>query len=257
MFDFHMHSNVSFDGKASARDMALAARDHGMQEICFTDHRDYIPGMDTVFSLEDYHRAYDGLEIPGLIIRRGMEFGLTPTNQETLRRDLAARHYDFVLGSIHTVDDVDVYFADYWRGKTMDEAIRTHMEQTLRCVTVHDDYDVLAHLTFLSKARANPEHSLIRYDDYRDYVDEIFRQLVRHGKGLELNTSGVDRCGGPLPTLDYFRRFRELGGEIVTVGSDAHEPGRAGQYTAEMIEKLKEIFGYVCTFHDRIPEFRK
>lgn len=80
---------------------------------------------------------------------------------------------------------------------------------------------------------------------------------MRHGKGLELNTSGIDRCGGPLPTLDYFRRFKELGGEIVTIGSDAHTADRVGQYTHEMVAQIKALFGYVCTFENRQPIFHK
>ena len=74
---------------------------------------------------------------------------------------------------------------------------------------------------------------------------------------MEMNTSGVDRCGGFLPTADYFRRFKELGGEIVTVGSDSHRCDRVGQYTFEACEILRDIFGYVCTFQDRKPIFHK
>ena len=257
MFDYHMHSTVSFDGKSEALDMALAAKAAGMKEICFTDHIDDTPDKRYVFDFDRYAQVYDHLEVPGLLIRRGVEYGLYPDNQASMKRDLARRNFDFVLGSVHFVGDQDVYWQEYWDGKTPEEAVLRHLQETLRCVSVHEDYDVLAHLTFISKARANPTHALVRYDDYHDLVDEILRQLVRHGKGLELNTSGIDRCGGPLPTLDYFRRFKELGGEIVTVGSDAHDVSRAGQYTAEMAQQLRDIFGYVCTFAHRQPIFHR
>ena len=88
-------------------------------------------------------------------------------------------------------------------------------------------------------------------------MDEILKELVRKGKGREMNSSGGDRCGGFLPTADYFRRFKELGGEIVTVGSDAHRCDRVGQYSFDACEVLKEIFGYVCTFEGRKPVFHK
>lgn len=257
MFDYHMHSTVSFDGKSSGLDMALAAKAAGMKEICFTDHMDYTEDMHCVFDFDHYAEAYDHLEVPGLLIRRGVEYGLLPDNQAQLKEDLQKRKFDFVLGSVHFVGDLDVYEAPYWAGKTQEEAVLQHLEQTLRCVSVHEDYDVLAHLTFISKARGNPTHALVRYEDYRELIDEILRQVVRHDKGLELNTSGIDRCGGCLPTLDYFRRFKELGGKIVTVGSDAHDVSRAGQYTAEMARELQEIFGYVCTFENRQPIFHK
>ena len=102
-----------------------------------------------------------------------------------------------------------------------------------------------------------PRKALLRYADHKSIFDEILLELVKREKGMELNTSGIDRCGGSLPTLDYFQRFHELGGKIVTVGSDAHDVARAGQYTHEMVGELKKIFGYVCTFEDRRPIFHR
>ena len=145
----------------------------------------------------------------------------------------------------------------YWQGKSVVFAYREFMEQTLRCVQTHAGFDVLGHLTFICKCRANPTHELLRYADYREISDEILRELARKGLGLEINTSGVDRCGGFLPTADFLRRFRELGGEIVTVGSDAHTASRVGQYSRQALDILKDIFGYVCTFENRQPIFHK
>lgn len=257
MFDYHMHSKVSFDGKNTALEMALAARDKGLQEICFTDHIDYTPQMDMVFDTEQYNRAYDGLEVPGLVIRRGMEFGITPDNREQLKQDLKRRNFDFVLGSVHLVDGEDVYLEPYWVGKTPEQVVPRYLQEVLRSVSVHTDYDVLGHLTYVSKARANPGHKLIAYEEHREIIDAILLELVRHDKGLEVNTSGIDRCGGPLPTMDMVKRFHELGGRIVTVGSDAHDTARVGQYTREIAAQVKEIFGYVCTFRNREPVFHK
>ena len=115
----------------------------------------------------------------------------------------------------------------------------------------------MGHLTYIAKCGANPRRELLRYCDHKAIMDEILTELVRRGKGMELTTSGIDRCGGSLPTLVYFQRIYELGGRIVTVGSDAHDPARAGQYTHEMAAELKKIFGYVCTFEDRKPIFHK
>ena len=257
MYDYHMHSKVSFDARDTGLAMAQAAAQRGLKEICFTDHIDYTPEMDMVFDTAVYNAAYDHLDVPGLLIRKGMEFGLTPDNTAQLRKDLNRRHFDFVLGSVHLVDGVDVYMEPYWAGKDYDTAIRLYLETTLEAVRVHEDYDVLGHLTFISKAQANPRQELLRYADHKPIMDEILRELVKHGKGMELNTSGIDRCGGPLPTLDYFQRFYELGGRIVTVGSDSHDTDRVGQYTREMAEELKKIFGYVCTFADREPIFHR
>lgn len=260
MFDYHMHTRVSFDGSYTGLEMARAAKTVGLKEICFTDHLDYDPlgkmGV-MAFDTEKYNAEYDNLEIPGLKIRRGMEFGMAVDNREQFQKDLQRRPFDFVLGSIHFVDDLDVYYPEFWKGKTVFEAERRFLETTLECVKLHDDFDVLAHLTYLGKATAHIAPRPIPYEAHRELVDQILRVLAQKGKGMEMNTSGVDRCGGFLPTADYFRRFKELGGEIVTVGSDAHQDYRVGQYTFDACEILKDIFGYVCTFEDRKPIFHK
>lgn len=260
MFDYHIHSTVSFDAKGTPEEMAQAAVAAGLKEICFTDHIDYALNCQvqkTAFDTRVYNRAYDHLEVPGVKIRRGMEFGLKEYNAPQLQQDLKRRHFDFVLGSVHDVDETDIYFAPWWQGKTVPEAERRYLEQTLRCVEHHDGFDVLAHLTYLSKTEGHPTKKPVRYDDHRELLDEILLVLARKDKGLELNTSGMDCCGAFLPGIEYFRRFKELGGRIVTVGSDAHTPGRVGQYTAEACKLLGEIFGYVCTFENRQPIFYK
>ena len=162
-----------------------------------------------------------------------------------------------MLGSIHFVDDRDVYFESFWQGKSVLEAERRYLEATLECVGIHDDFDVLAHLTYIAKSPCHPLHRPVPYGDNRELIDEILRTLADKGKGLEMNTSGVDRCGDFLPTVDMFRRFKELGGQIVTVGSDAHRCNRVGQYSREACGILKDIFGYVCAFEERRPVFHR
>lgn len=260
MFDCHMHSTVSYDGHNTPAEMAAAAVAAGLREICFTDHLDYDafqPREKTAFRAEDYTRAYENLRVPGLTVRFGAEVGLTDWNRQEVSRDLKLRHYDFVLGSIHYVDGLDIYLPPFWQGKTVPEAERRYLETMLECVRLHDDFDVLSHLTYISKARAHPARRRIPLADYREIVDEILKTAADKGKGLEINTSGVDRIGDFLPGEEYLRRFRELGGEIVTVGSDAHSADRVGQYVPRALAMVKEVFGYVCTFADRKPIFHK
>ena len=260
MFDYHMHSTVSFDARSSGLEMALAAKAAGLKEICFTDHLDYDPlgkELNLAFDTAVYNAEYDNLEVPGLKIRCGAEFGMTVNNLALFKEDLKRRHFDFILGSIHFVDQVDVYYDNFWRGKTVFQAERRYFEAMLDCVRLHEDFDVLSHMTFIGKTDANPARRCVPLDEHRELVDEILRTVAQKGKGIEVNTSGMDRCGGFLPTADYVRRFKELGGEIVTVGSDAHFASRVGQYTFEVCDMLKDILGYVCTFEDRKPIFHK
>ena len=111
MFDFHMHTRVSFDGKETGLAMAQAAVAAGLKEICFTDHIDYTPEMDMVFDTDHYRRVYENLRSDCVLIRRGMEFGLEPDNQDQLITDLKRYDFDYVIGSVHLVDGQDVYLA--------------------------------------------------------------------------------------------------------------------------------------------------
>ncbi|MBQ9086003.1 MAG: histidinol-phosphatase HisJ family protein [Clostridia bacterium] len=260
MFDYHMHTTVSFDGIGTAEEMVEAAVKAGLREICFTDHFDYHNNPEIPagrFSPVDYAAAYDSLFHPRLIIRRGVEFGLTVWNQKELSKLLQTRPFDFVIGSVHYVGGYDPYEKGYWEEKTVKEAFSLYLEETLACVKAHRDYDVLGHLTYVCKSPNNPTHEPVLYENFQEITDEILRELVRNGKGMEINTSGVDRVGDFLPSAPFLRRFRELGGEIVTLGSDAHAPDRVGQYATEALDILREIFGYVCTFEGRKPIFHK
>lgn len=260
MFDFHMHSRISNDSQADPAAMLAAAEKVGLREICFTDHMDYDPldpAHKLTFDTADYNRAYDSLHSSTVKIRRGMEFGMLPDNRATLREDLQRRSFDFVIGSVHFIDGLDPYFPPFWEGRTVEQAILASLSDTLTCVKAHEDFDVLGHLTYISKTRYNPRKAPVPMADYQDLVDEIFKTLVAKGKGIELNTSGVDACGAYLPAKEYLLRFKELGGSIVTVGSDAHTPDRVGQYCREAVGMVSDIFGYVCTYRERQPIFHK
>lgn len=260
MFDYHLHSNISYDGHDTPERMARAAADAGLKEICFTDHLDYmhcLPRGKTSFTVDNYNQAYGSLRVPGLIIRNGVEVGLTPWNKAEISKDLKLRHYDFVLGSLHFIQDQDPYLPPYWETRNPLDAERQYFEELLNCVKLHDDFDVLGHLTYISKCKAHPCPRVIPLEEYEDIITEIMKTLIAKGKGMEVNTSGVDRCGDFLPGLAYLKLFKQLGGEIVTVGSDAHDVRRVGQYTPEACEMLKEVFGYVCTFKDRRSVFHK
>ena len=179
-----------------------------------------------VFDPKVYSAEYDNLEVEGLKIRRGVEYGLKPYNKQNMQEDLQQRNFDFVLGSVHFVNEQDIYYKEFWQGKTVEQAVQQFLEETLKCVQHHDDYDVLGHLSYICKARAHPDPKPLYLKDHREIVDEILKILVQKGKGMEINTSGVDRCGDFLPREEFFRRFKELGGEIVTIGSDAHNTQR-------------------------------
>ena len=260
MFDYHIHSSVSFDSESSAYDIVLAAKAKGLKEICFTDHFDHNSDKEKTHNTIDiakYNEAYDGLLVDGLKIKLGVEFGLTDWNRPELSEFIALKPFDFVIGSIHFVDGADPYDYDYWVGKTEREAYLGYLERILQCVEIHNSFDVLGHLTYVSRSIYNPTKNLLRYRDYAEICDEIFKALIKKDKGIEINTSGKNALGVLLPSYDFVKRYRELGGKIITVGSDAHAPLRVGEHIDEALALAKEVFGYVCTFDKRTPIFNK
>lgn len=260
MFDYHMHTRVSFDSKAEPQDMIAAAERAGLKEICFTDHFDYYDEpreMAGPFDIEEYKNAYGALSSDKLKIRRGIEFGLTPWNKDMLPEFAAQYDFDFILGSVHYVKGVDPYRESYWYEKTVERAFEEYVLKVLECVKAGADFDVLGHINYVCKSPNNLTHTPLHYHAFSDIFDEIMKILAYNGKGMEINTSGVDRCGIFLPTIDFIRRFRELGGEIITVGSDSHDPSRVGQYIDGALEIARDTFGYVCTFEQRKPIFHK
>lgn len=260
MFDFHLHSSVSFDSSATAEEILSAAEQTGLREICFTDHYDYndIPTeRHDTFALHTYRAAYDTLSSETVKIRRGVEFGLTPWNTKEREALLASYPFDFVIGSVHFTGGYDPYYEEFWTHNGLDTAFEKYLLQTLSCVKAHEGFDVLGHINYVCKSAHCPTKAPLRYGDFPDLFDEIMKTVAGKGIGMEINTSGIDRVGDFLPDITYIRRFRELGGEIVTIGSDAHNGERVGQYTDRALAIAREVFGYVCTFEERRPIFHK
>ena len=259
MFDFHVHSSVSYDSGSSAESMSKAAAAIGLKEICFTDHFDNHTDPSEppyTFDMADYRKAYEELEIPGLGIRKGLEFGLTEWNTDEFRKWESKYPFDFIIGSVHEVAGKDPYWGGYWTGD-LEADFRRYLEHILLCVQIHEGFDVLGHLTFVAKCAGNTSGKGLSFEKYRDVTDAIMQELVRKDMGMEINTSSFDKTGGFMPSMAHIRRFKELGGKIITVGSDAHDPGRVGQHIPLALERLKDIFGYVCTFQNRQPVFHK
>ncbi len=265
MYDYHMHSRVSFDTESSAEDMVRAAEKAGLKEICFTDHYEFndVKKDDYhLFTIDEYKNAYRLLCSDSVKIRYGFEIGLTPWNQKDLSDLLSSYDFDFVIGSVHYAGGHDPYYEDFWRGlSNADEAFEKYLNHMLTCVKAHSDFDVLGHMNYVCRYVCRSPHSLsnkyLRYEDYTDICDEIFRVLVEKGKGIEINTSGYDDYNQFIPAPAFVKRFKELGGEILTVGSDAHLPSRVGERISDALEVAKDIFGYVCTFEKRNPIFHK
>ena len=94
-------------------------------------------------------------------------------------------------------------------------------------------------------------------EKYGDYAEEVFRVLIDKGIGMEVNTSGLRVSDAPLPPLPFVKRYLEMGGEILTIGSDAHRPEAVGRRISETLAQLKELTPWICTFEKGKPVYHR
>ena len=266
--DTHVHSTYSGDGKATMDAMIQQAISLGMKQICFTEHNDFdypyaqedkqdMFLLNTDAYLFDLLRAREKYE--GQIkILFGVELGLVP---ELKRKNLIfakSHEFDFIIGSSHLCHGRDPYYASFYEGREEKDAYREYFESILENVKGYTQYDVYGHLDYV--VRYGPtQNQNYTYADHADVIDEILRTIINNEKGLEVNTGGF-RCGigSTNPCRDILKRFKELGGEIITIGSDAHETKYLQDHFTEAADMLKEVgFKYYNVFENRIPEFMK
>jgi histidinol-phosphatase (PHP family) len=256
-----MHCHFSGDSETPPEKMVQAAMTYGLDGICFTDHQDYdyreTPGL---FDLDvpAYRKEILRLqkEYASFPILWGIELGLQP---HTLEQNLALTKsfpFDFVIGSSHCVRSIDVYYPAFYEGRTEEEAYREYFESILANVTSGADFDVYGHLDYIVRYGPN-RNQYYSYAKYAEIIDEILRQLIARGKGIELNTAGFKYgLGHPNPTEEILSRYRKLGGEILTLGADGHKPEHVAYDFAKIPQILKNAgFSYFTVFEKREPKF--
>lgn len=262
--DYHVHTLFSTDSEALPEEHITKAIALGMKEICFTDHidYDYPPQNDSqpfTFEPDEYFARLSALrdKYASLIkIKIGVELGLNPQCDIPNRQLVNGYPFDFVIGSSHLVDGGDPYYAEFWQDKSISECITAYYEAVLRNVTLFNDYDVYGHLDYIR--RYVPDKSFVYVDaDYRDILDMILKNIISKGHGIELNTRELSNgLTHFIPTIALLKRYRELGGEIVTVGSDAHITKNIGYAFATARDiLLNSGFKYVTTFEKRMPTY--
>lgn len=262
--DFHLHTSFSGDCAAPVRAQLDRAVALGMASLCITDHNDYgVDSGDIDFNL-DFERYWRELppikeEYAGCLdIRIGLEMGLAP-QLSSYCREIARRYpFDYIIGSTHFVDGKDPYSSAFFEGRSERDAYEEYFRAVLKNTETCDDYDVAGHLDYVVRYGAN-KNKFYSYGGYRELLDPIIKALAERGKGMECNTRGYSYgLGTTNPLPDILKRFRQLGGEIVTVGSDAHRPEDLGAHFGEAAEILKACgFTYYATFKGRVPEFHR
>ena len=266
--DCHTHCRCSVDSETPPEAMAQAALDRGLEALCITDHVELqddwghpAPDMFDWAPIREAHEALvrdfgDRLTLP-----LGAELGGAALDWAKADRWLDAMpDMDFVITSVHRVSDrlggVDQCFTDAFTQEKLPDLLEDYFGEVLATVR-WGRFSVLGHLTLPDRyAQRRGGLPPVDFTPYREQIDQILRLLVETGRGLELNT---DRGSPPImPQKDILARYRELGGEIITVGSDAHTPEYVGAGIPEGRALLRELgFRYVCTFRALEPVFHK
>lgn len=258
--DYHMHSRISPDARHSMTEMAEAALRAGMNEVCFTDHMEPVAwnGRTPIefYDWDALSREFQEAQaVAGdhIRLRLGIELGEAivdlPRTAELLK---GAPELDFIIGSTHILseqfDFVDMYF---FHPKDEEEALLGISDYLglVKRTAEWGQFDVLGHLTLPLRYLNENQGFHLSFDPFEAEVEDILRTVVQKGLGIELNTN---RGNTPLPDEKWLRMYRDLGGEIITLGTDAHTPEFAGCAIKERQSLLRQCgFTKFCTFDRR------
>ena len=266
--DLHVHSDVSADSACSMAEMAAAEAAYGVRTLCFTDHCDLLNKRDMAFQprclamLPEAVEKFAALQRSGplpLEVLLGIELSEATYRPELAQQFAAAEGLDFVLGSVHILPEKgDFCQFTYTDGAQCDRLFDLYLDELQRTAEL-GFFDVMAHIGYCSRYmhRAGIEAALTP-EKYGGKIRTLLRTLIDKGKGIEINCSGIRDGCGPFPCAEILQLYRELGGEIVTVGSDAHNVGNAAACIREGHALLRDCgFDYVTVFRRRKPEFIK
>lgn len=274
--DFHVHSEFSDDSTYPVTDVCRDAIKRNLEEICFTDHVDYgvkpdsdhpelahlIDGIPSINV--DYDRYFPTIEAArerfadDLTVRCGLELGVQTHTIERYERllDRWGDHLDFAILSIHQVGDQEFWDGSFQEGRTQEAYNEAYYQELLAVVERFHGYSILGHLDLIK--RYDPA-GIYPFEKTRDITAAILERIIADGKGIEVNTSSF-RYGLPdlQPCTEILELYRDLGGTIVTIGSDSHEPDHLGSYIVYVQRRLSALgFKAFCTFEGKEPHFHE
>lgn len=266
--DYHLHSHFSGDSDASMEEMIQRAVALGFTEMCFTEHMDldYPVTPETpagifevntdsyLFDLIKYREKY----ADRIKVNFGIELGMQPHLSRENTRYARSHNFDFIIASTHVVRHADPYYPAYFEGRSDEEAYRDYFEETIANIKSFTDFDIYGHIDYVIRYGQSKDADY-SYEKYQDLFEKMIDLLLTNEKGIELNTGGLRKgLREAHPCTGFLRRYRKLGGEIITVGSDAHNPADLGTHFDRAAEILKDCgFTYYCTFEKRTPSFHR
>ena len=277
--DYHVHTEFSDDSDYAMEQVIKDAITMKLDEICFTDHVDYgvkkdwdepggmiyrkggggepdkmpVANVDYPIYYETF-KDLSALYNKDITLKLGLEFGMQAHTIEQYEKLFARYPFDFIILSVHEVEDKEFWNQEFQQGRTQQEYNERYYEELLYLVQNYHNYSVLGHMDLITrydKAGTYP------FEKLKPLLTEILRTVIADGKGIEINTSS-HRYGltDLTPSRDILKLYRELGGRILTIGSDSHKPEHLGAYIDETKQELKMLgFKEFCTFDKMKPVY--
>ena len=286
--DYHIHTYYSDDSTYPMEQVVKDAISKGITDLCFTDHVDYGIKEDAdkltteqrqelKVKIQNPNVPQYNVDYPAYVaeyqdvkekyadkinLKLGMEFGLQIHTIPQYQKLFNSYPFDFIIMSCHQVDNKEFWTQEFQQGRSQEEYNQRYYDEILAQVKNYHDYSVLGHLDLIARY---DKAGVYPFAKIRDKIAEILKIVIADGKGIELNTSSVrykihNAQGGPelTPSREILALYKELGGRIITTGSDSHKPEHLGAYIAEQNQELKKLgFKEICTFEKMQPIFHK
>lgn len=266
--DSHVHSKISHDGISTIKEYLNSSKEKNVSEITFTEHYDDYSGTTSNLKTLDinyYKNEYLNSKNDNIVKTNfGIEIGLRPESKEKISKMVDENSFDFIIGSSHITCGKDMaYDKSFFDNYTPHQAIMNYLNEVLTNVKIYsNEFDVYGHIDYVIRYVLKYYGNVIdkiNYNDFRDILDEILLAIISKDKGIEINTSGI-RYGlnMPHPNIEIIRRYKELGGKIITIGSDAHKVEDLASNFDLALDILKQSgFDLVAVYHNRKPDFIK
>lgn len=272
--DYHTHTEFSDDSTYIMEDCVRDAIKIGMKEICFTDHVDYgikydieelqkrpLCKKELNVNYELYFKEIERLQEKykdKIVIKKGLEFGIQYHTIDKYQSLFNKYVLDFVILSIHQVNDQEFWTYEFQKGKTEQQYYQAYFDEMYKVVQNYHDYSVLGHMDMLKRYDDKDGYDV--FNNHKDVITKILECVIKDGKGIELNTSFIRyELDDSMPSKDILKLYLELGGKILTIGSDSHcKKHLCNSHIEELKDILKSIgFKYYCTFENMKPIYHK
>ena len=258
MIDAHTHTTFSFDAKSSPVDMAERGKELGLSYMAFTDHydRDYAHILRYKFirqlKLQKYVEEITKMKERYPFLALGIECGFSLRAEKDYCNNIPFDKMDYIVNSIHTIDNLDCYEQTYFKKFDKEEAYNKYLMKVLASLDAKYEFDTIAHIGFVRKNAPYTDAGM-PLSEYGDVIEAILKKIIEKDKTLEINSNIKYRDFMPQKEIVQF--YYDLGGRNITFASDAHVTNRVAEMYFDAAEMVKSIgFTHWTVYRERKPQ---